>query len=271
MDTGPDVIERENSERGADRFPDYEDDYDDRTGDAVLSIRETESRILATVREIRQRLSPDYIERYAWSAAREKLFERMDKMLNEDIVEFSEKIGHAATETVKRHPGSVALMGLGLGLFALESLTKKSAAEKDVSTAEVQVGSSYPEFERPEPEFVQQASEPEAQPVSRIREKAGRLRESALQKTAAARDRVSKAVDERPLILGCVGLTAGVIIGIVTSGYLRENEFLGETRETIKQKTRELLHDTRAKAEHVLDQAKRAAREEAERQHIITH
>jgi cell division septum initiation protein DivIVA len=68
-----------------------------------------------------------------------------------------------------------------------------------------------------------------------------------------------------------MGLSAGLVLGVLTSGILEGNGFFDETRRTVKEKARQILQDTRQKAGHVLDAAREAARSEAERQHLMPH
>ncbi len=154
----------------------------------------------------------------------------------------------SAMDTFKQYSGPAALFGLGLGWFLYDSY--KQSPEEAPQVA-------------PEPE------EPER--FAAIKQRAGEFKENAIEKSRQARERVSQVIEDRPYLVGIAGLTAGVLIGAITSGYLRDNQFLGETKETIRQKARGLLHDTKEKAEHVLDVARRAAREEAEKQRLITH
>ncbi len=168
-------------------------------------------------------------------------------MISEESSEI--KGAGSAMDAFKQYSGPAALFGLGLGWFLYDSY-KQSSVEEAPRVA-------------PEPE------EPERFAV--IKQRAGEFKENAIGKSRQTRERVSRVIDERPYLVGIAGLAAGLMIGAVTGGYLRDNQFLGETRETIRQKARGLIHDTKEKAEHVLDVARRAAREEAERQHLITH
>jgi ElaB/YqjD/DUF883 family membrane-anchored ribosome-binding protein len=91
-------------------------------------------------------------------------------------------------------------------------------------------------------------------------------------KSQAVMEGISSYIDKNPLLVGFMGLSAGLILGILTSGVLEgRSELLDETRRTIKEKTGQILHETKEKAGHVIDAARQAAREEAERQELIPH
>lgn len=166
--------------------------------------------------------------------------------------------GSIAGDAFKRYPGTAALFGLGIGWFLFESMRHRSDGEEALS--EEMNGEPFREIEKKEPE----------EEFTALKH-SGDFRASALEKSRHARETVSRVIDERPLLVGIAGLTAGILIGAVTSGYMRENQFLGETKETIRKSARWLLQETKEKAEHVLDVARRAASEEAERQRLFIH
>ncbi len=119
------------------------------------------------------------------------------------------------------------------------------------------------------------ASEPTVQeevkesPIPELKENVKAYREKTLQKARSAGRGISEYVDKHPMTVGFVGLSAGIIIGSLTSGIFRNTEILDETRKSLKEKTRDFLKDTREKAGHILEVAQRAAKEEAERQNLI--
>lgn len=190
------------------------------------------------------------------------------EMIKDEKTEIS-NVADSATNALKRHSASAALVGLGLGWFMWESMSNKSS-EPETSRQETQTS-------KPESHFTeQQSSQPEShhsfrERIEPIKHKAAEIKETAVQKARPVREKASRVIDERPLLIGAVGLAAGVLIGVLTSNYFKDSEFMGQTRQNLKQRTRSLLHNTKEKTGHVLDVAKRAAREEAEKQDLITH
>lgn len=241
---------------------------------AISDIRETESRLAHIISEIQSKLTPDSIEKRAWAEVRKRLFGGIEEMTDRGLKEMNENIGSGAVDTIRNHPVSTAMFGLGLGLLMVEGWRRRSGKENTAeqpATEEYQSEGLMPENQEetaglPYMESYE-ARDRRDYPSGRV----SKLKNAAVQRTHNAREKVSHAVDERPLLVGIIGLTAGMIIGAMTSGALRDNRFLQEKRQDLKQKTRELLQDRKERAEHVLADAKRAIKEAAEREHLITH
>ena len=156
-------------------------------------------------------------------------------------------------EAVKANSGITALLSLGIGWFTLYMVLKpKTPSERVVAQ-------------------LQEAEQKAESKLADFGEKAKESGQVIARKSESMLGGVSSFMDENPLIFGFMGLSAGLILGILTSGVLGENDLLDETRRTVKEKTRQILHDTRQKAGHVLDAARQAAKGEAERQNLMPH
>ncbi len=188
-------------------------------------------------------------------------------MNREKYSEYGRKISKGAKDTARAYPGSMTLLGLGLGWFLLENYLKHYREDQAMLSPpeeSLHTGIS-PAVEVSAPEQEQESR------IEHLKQSARHYREVAVEKGHAAKDQVSGYMDENPLMVGFIGLSVGLIAGVLTSRIFRESELLDEARNTIKEKTRELVRETREKASHIVDVAGRAAREEAERQNLITH
>lgn len=289
METGSADVDRPGRNR---RFQDEPDCNADGTICRMMSeIRQTEARLAEDIFELQKRLTPDRIIDEFISGIQEEAFRRIEIMNTKTLSEMGEKIGSKAKETMKDHPYSSALVGFGAGYFMYKSMKKKSAEESETTSSETSIPQApYTETETPPgmeyglsggeyhlgPSPTQQSTqEPEISGkiprFSQYRETAKQYGEKALEKTHAARTRLSEYADENPFVVGFIGLSLGVVVGVLTSKALSENELIDETRRTLKEKTRGLLRETREKAGHIIEEARRAAKEEAERQNLITH
>jgi hypothetical protein len=102
--------------------------------------------------------------------------------------------------------------------------------------------------------------------------RAGRSARGQAQEVAStARHRIGRArgglthlIEERPLLVGAIGLAVGVALGAVLPTTRREDEWFGETRDSLKHRAR-AEYD---KAERVAERAYRTARDEAQRQEL---
>ena len=166
--------------------------------------------------------------------------------------ETGDKIITSAVETVKEHPVITALMGLGVSWFLADNMLKQKTADGEIAQLKA---AEYVESNLPHlTESVKESSE------------------TIARKSSTVKEGIFGYMDENPLLAGFIGLSAGVILGILASGVLEgRSELLDETRRTIKKKTGQILHETKEKAGHVMDAARQAASEEAERQNLIPH
>jgi Protein of unknown function (DUF3618) len=102
--------------------------------------------------------------------------------------------------------------------------------------------------------------------------RAGRsARRQAQDAASSTRHRISRAggtlthlFEERPLLVGAIGLAIGAALGAALPTTRREDEWLGETRDNLKHRAREEL----GKAQRVAERTYESARDEVERQHL---
>jgi Protein of unknown function (DUF3618) len=99
----------------------------------------------------------------------------------------------------------------------------------------------------------------------------GRTRRSARGAAQSARYQMRRArggfahlIEERPLLVGAIGLAVGVALGAVLPTTRREDAWFGESRDSLKRRARAEY----GKAERVAQRAYDTARSEAERQEL---
>ncbi|SPF34960.1 hypothetical protein SBDP1_130043 [Syntrophobacter sp. SbD1] len=211
-------------------------------------IREVETRIIKDIKEIQKAFTPAKIATDLIFAIEEELLKRIETMNTQKISDVGDKVITNTVEAAKDHPGITALVGLGVSWITLHAALRQKTA-----------GGIIPA----QPEETEQFMESKV-PIEESTEVVAR-------KSGSLVEGVSSFVDENPLMIGFIGLSAGLILGILTSGVLEGNEIFDETRRAVKEKTRQLLYETKEKAGHVIDAARQAARQEAERQNLMSH
>jgi ElaB/YqjD/DUF883 family membrane-anchored ribosome-binding protein len=102
-----------------------------------------------------------------------------------------------------------------------------------------------------------------------LSERATEIGSKARNSARSTYDRAYHLVDEKPMIVGALGLAAGLAIGMMCSGTFGERGIAREARENLRRKTRGFVEEAKDKAERVMHEAGSAARKEAERQHLI--
>ena len=217
-------------------------------------IRDAEVRIVEDVKKIQKAFTPENIANYLISAIRKEMLGRVEAMNLQRINEMSDKVRTGAVEAAKGHPGITALTGLGVSWFIFDNMLRQKSVNGQII------------------EQLQETTEQIAKTtIPHLKESAKEAGEIVTRRSQSVMNEISNYMDENPMTVGFIGLSAGLILGILTSGVLKGNDFLDETRRTVKQKTREMLKQTKEKAGYVVEAAREAAREEAERQNLLPH
>jgi ElaB/YqjD/DUF883 family membrane-anchored ribosome-binding protein len=167
------------------------------------------------------------------------------------VSEVSDKVLNDTMEIVKSHPRIAALLGLGATWVTAYFIFNQDgkAGSKIVTQLQEEI-----------PQAMKKAEQ--------IAEVTGDV---TARKSQSVFEKISCFMDEKPLTAGFLGISAGLILGVMTSGIFKGTDFVTETRRVVRDKTRQVLSDSKEKALHVIDTARHAAREEAERQNLIPH
>ncbi len=261
------------------------------------TIEKTEARLAETIDAIQEKLNLDRVVRQAGEKLEQALFERIRNM-ERHLGEMSGKIGHSTMEAIKDNPIPATLLGLGIGWLVMESLRSTSGVQEQLPEEYTQLGS--PESEalsqagledpasadyREGGAYGSQARAKEA--LHKVKETAGEVREKASHIAEEVKERakhlghsrqhgthggsITRMVEEKPLMLGLTALAVGMLVGLSAGGAFRDRGLLRGAGESLKHKAGEFAADTREKAGRVAEEARRAAKKEAERQHLFTH
>lgn len=180
--------------------------------------------------------------------------------------------GVSATESVREfvreNPGPAVLIAAGLAwLFVnreqarsrtLPVRIKDSAARLKDSTTEKldQARESTSETLHHAREVtsdkLQQAKEATTESLQQAREateaRAQALRQAASEKAQMAQEKYRLVLQENPLALGAGALIAGLVLGLLLPSTRRENELLGETRDSLMDQAKAIVNEARTAA-----------------------
>jgi hypothetical protein len=90
---------------------------------------------------------------------------------------------------------------------------------------------------------------------------AARLRRNAPTSTGEATRLVSTYVEANPIMVGVLGLAAGLILGSVLPGTRRENEIVGRYADEVKDQGLRYARDLAEQGKHYVEENLQAARE----------
>ncbi len=79
------------------------------------------------------------------------------------------------------------------------------------------------------------------------------------------RNSAGEFIEENPLMIGALGLAAGLVIGALLPISRRENEYLGPWRDDLRDRGYRYGHDAMQRARHIAEEGYRAGFEEARR------
>jgi len=85
-----------------------------------------------------------------------------------------------------------------------------------------------------------------------------------------AEDRLGRALQENPLAVGAVALAFGAAVGLALPQTERENQLMGEARDTLVERAQEFAQDTTEKIQHVAAEAQQTVQQEARSQGLTS-
>jgi uncharacterized protein YjbJ (UPF0337 family) len=91
--------------------------------------------------------------------------------------------------------------------------------------------------------------------VSTTQETAGNLVSGAQHQARRAEDGLGQAMQDNPLAVGAVALALGAAIGLALPQTQRENQLMGEARDTLLERAQGLAQETVEKVQHVATEA----------------
>jgi hypothetical protein len=250
--------------------------------EAQREVQQSRAEVEDTLEAIQERLSPG------------QMFEQVvDYMRSSNGSDFLRNVG----TMVRDNPVPVALVGTGLVWLMLSS-SRSSRKEYDdeddllESYGESRYGAELSEDAGQSAGWGESARDTAREWSRSARSRARSVRERARRLGSSARHRVSETgeqlwhgagdranyygrrvrrgffdtLHEQPLVLGALGLAAGAAIGAALPGTEREDEWLGDSRDRLKERAKEVSWEQVEKARATASTAYSATREEAERQ-----
>lgn len=229
-----------------------------------------------TVDELEERLAPGHLVEEVWDVVRRQVSDG----------------GQAAGNVVRQHPVPVALVGIGLGWLAIESLSGRSLSIDDGEDGWDGDGTYETHATHaPYGDGVlasgtgAYASEPgrvypragDGDEGDEERSLAGKAKHSLAQGTAEARHRASRysrrgrhqfwqAMERQPLAVGAMALGLGVIAGLAVPTSEWEDDVMGDASDRVAREARRTASEAVDKGKKVADAAVAGAAREADRQ-----
>jgi hypothetical protein len=180
-------------------------------------------------------------------------------------------------DTIRANPMPAAVVGLGVGWMLLN---RPSSSSRHASGAQQAVPRVTDRTQAKAGEVVDQVQDTAAgvmdqvqgaanQAVDQVQETGGEIVEQVQLQTSRAQSFLQQQLEEKPLIVGAVAVAVGgVLAGMVRSTPL-EDQLLGRAHDQVMQAAQEVTQDTMQKVGRGVDQAQRAAADEASDQELV--
>ena len=277
-------------------------DSDD-TGAIRADIRETRERMSDTLEEIGERLNPSHITEQVKQNVRDATIGRVENMARTAADRVSET-GQTVTDTIRQNPITntirqnpipAAMVGIGLGWLIASGRRQGSHTGERYTRTQYGYGGGSP-YESGgyaggtggEPGTMERVRERAGEVGQSVKETAGglanRAQETVGQVTTRAQDvagtvaersryqarRLEDRFYENPLAIGAVTVALGLAAGLAVPTTRREVELMGDARDQLVDRAREVAQETKDKVQHVAERAvgeaqtaaKQTAREE---------
>lgn len=264
----------------------------------AADIRMTQERLGDTVEEIGERFNPTRLKEELKHDIRDATIGKVENMAQQ-TAEMMSDAQHTIVQSIRENPIPVVLVGLGLGWMILNATSRNK--QMGSSRSQYENGQHWgPEsrygdqqrrgwsttFEDQDRDYDQDYyQQQESGVVDRARSKASEVVDSVKHKTselaeqtqhAASRvadqtrtqtRRVERAFHDTPLVIGAAALALGLAAGLAIPSTEKEAELVGDTRDHLMDKVRDVAEETKSKvqqvAERVIDQAETTAKDSA--------
>ena len=256
-------------------------------------IEQTRAAMGDTLNAIQERLSPERLKAQAKESIREATIGRVEKMARK-AGDKAGNTGRDLLDVARDNPVPLALIGIGAGWLLYNS--RKRSARADYDRTAIGYESAYPgdgTNARPHDNGIKARAEHIAHAVS---DKVSEVREAVANKatdaahhagevaagiTHSVSDGVHRAegsaesaamnarykYEETPWVGAAVAIALGAAAGLAIPGTRREQELLGDKRDELMDRAREIgrekLESVRRVAEGVIEETREAAREYA--------
>jgi ElaB/YqjD/DUF883 family membrane-anchored ribosome-binding protein len=253
---------------------------DDARAQAIRGeIAETRNEISETIDAIQERLQPGNLVAQAGETVRHAASEKVRQMANTAGDAADQVLGSSFMETVRANPVPAALIGIGAAwmLFNrrsrdyrydeayrgygtsgrrnpyVETLDRESAGSYGAVGTRGTIGSQGIE------EVRSRAKEYASDVTARAQEFTGEVRETARRTSQRAQVKFEDVLRNNPLALGAAAALVGAVVGMSVPPTATENQLMGEARDSVVDRARNLASDAAEQVSHAAGSAQSLA------------
>ena len=256
-------------------------DYDSETERIKADIEDTRAELGQTLNEIQERLSPEHVMDQVKETVREATIgkvERVMERVNDTISNVTEpameamgsvgeklkETGSAVTNTVRRNPIPLALIGLGVGMYLVNryrSADERTSSRRYDANFEREYGYSTPPYQGMGRQYASRSGEYAgasrqygASTLSNVKGTANEYAHSAAERVSElghqakegalwASRGFQRMLNENPLAVGATAIAVGAAVGLVLPATRIEQEYMGEASERLVDNAKQAARD----------------------------
>jgi ElaB/YqjD/DUF883 family membrane-anchored ribosome-binding protein len=239
-----------------------------------VEIERTRADMSETVDAIQNRLSP------------ENLKEQAKDRVKEATVGKAQGMGSTIADTVRENPIPAALTGIGLGWLIMNGRKRNQTYARyegravrayppadayptgysENDSGDNSAGQALGRARDKVGETATQAQDTAGQVANRAQDRVARTGDQARYQARRASDGFQRMLQENPLAVGVLAAGVGAAVGLAIPETAKENEVMGEARDTLVEKAQEKAQDAQERVQQVAQEAQSAAQQEAENQ-----
>ncbi|MFN2444611.1 MAG: DUF3618 domain-containing protein [Vicinamibacterales bacterium] len=210
-------------------------------------IAQTRADLGETLEALQDRLSPKQMMNTAKQNLKDTATEKVKGVAGRaseaaaDLVTASRDVRDIVVERVRANPGPSAALGAGAGLLVVAKAWSSSRRRPSRRRGSKRVVSA----------FEQKFSAPQAPATGEswghnmaTNDTTWLAADRAADLARRGQNRFQSLLLEHPLAVGLAALAAGLLVGLTLPGTDVENQYLGDTRDTLMEKARHMVDDT---------------------------
>ena len=277
---------------------------EDETEIIAADIRITQERLGDTVEEIGERFNPTRLKEELKSDIRDATIGKVENMAQQtaDMVSDAQR---SIMQSIRENPVPAVMVGVGLGWMILNASKSKKQMGSSSQYDDYQPRGSrsmYDEqgdgwstmyddqqsldYDRQESGTLDRARDKASDVVESVKQKTSELADQTQRKASEVSERaeemasrvadqtrvqtrrVEQAFQDNPLVIGAAALALGLAAGLAIPSTEKEDELLGDKRDELVDKMRDVAEDTKSKVEQVaertIDSAETTAKDTAQ-------
>jgi hypothetical protein len=216
-------------------------------------IENTRGDMSETIDAIQEKLKPANIVANATERVKSATTERVRDMADtasqaaQQAMDYGREAADSVVDTARQNPIPLALLGVGAAWWLVSRSTSSSNRRFDNSGYGSEYGGSSESRRSERPD----ATRAIAQATARTREYAADAADSVQRIARQRKNQLQRTLEQNPLLVGASALILGAAIGLAVPETDTENEWMGDARDNVVDRARDVARGAANKVEEV--------------------